>query len=151
MRLRGRKIIEPQIFRTWWKGTSNNAGIERSDEIFEMVKDVQWYRMDAGREFDPEGLNGEINKGKMVEKEYCDPDYQYYYYGNDRNNKLFILFPRVIEYEDYTSRYWILQGPESTAGDSGTAYAAWSLGIYSNDARFYAALNYKRVTPIIHK
>jgi|11_taG_2_1085331.scaffolds.fasta_scaffold00978_5 hypothetical protein len=142
MGLRGRKIIEPTAFRAWWRGTSNNASIERSDEIFEMVKDIWWYRMDAGREFDPEGLNGEQNKGKMIKKEYCDPDYQYYYYGNDSDNNLFILFPRVIVYEEFTSSYWILQGPES---------AGWSLGLYPNDPSFYAALNYKRVTPIIHK
>ena len=114
MRLRGRKIIEPKVFQKWWRRTSNNANAERSDEIFKMVKNLTWVRMPAGREFDPRGLAGEINKGRMVDESVCDPDYQYYYYANDGKDKLYLLWPSL------GSSPWSIQ----SYGSSG-----WSLGI----------------------
>lgn len=127
MQLRGRQIIEPKIFRKWWRGTSNNANAERSDEIFKMVKNLTWVRMPAGREFDPRGLSGEINKGKMVKPERCDPDYQYYYWANDGKDKLYLLWPSL------GSSPWSIQ----SYGSEG-----WSLGINPlEDKLFYAAIN----------
>tara|TARA_X000001036_G_scaffold237128_1_gene221225 strand:+ start:225 stop:623 length:399 start_codon:yes stop_codon:yes gene_type:complete len=114
MRLRGRKIIEPKVFQKWWRRTSNNANAERSDEIFKMVKNLTWVRMPAGREFDPRGLHGEINKGRMVDESVCDPDYQYYYYANDGKDKLYLLWPSL------GSSPWSIH----SYGSSG-----WSLGI----------------------
>ena len=129
MKLRGRQIIEPKIFRKWWKTTSNNANAERSDEIFDMLKNLTWVRMVAGREFDPRGLSGEINKGKMVKSERCDPDYQYYYWANDGKDKLYLLWP-----SHNPSSPWSIQ----SYGSSG-----WSLGInaQSEDNFFYASIN----------
>jgi len=127
MRLRGRQIIEPKIFQKWWRGTSNNANAERSDEIFKMVKHLTWVRMAAGREFDPRGLSGEINRGKMVKPERCDPDYQYYYWANDGKDKLYLLWPSL------GSSPWTLQ----SYGSNG-----WSLGINPvEELLFYAAIN----------
>ena len=127
MKLRGRQIIEPKIFQKWWRGTSNNANAERSDEIFKMVKNLTWVRMPAGREFDPRGLHGEINKGKMVKSERCDPDYQYYYYANDGKDKLYLLWPSL------GSSPWSIR----SYGSSG-----WSLGINPiEDKLFHAAIN----------
>ncbi len=134
MRLRGRQIIMPTIFQKWWKGTSNNANAERSDEIFEMLKNLTWVRMDAGREFDPRGLSGEINKGKMVKSEHCDPDYPYYYWANDGKNKLYLLSPRNPTKQPVRGdNRWSIQ----SYGSGG-----WSLGINTlENPLFYAAIN----------
>ena len=133
MRLRGRQIIDPQTFLKWWKQTTNNAHSERSDEIFEMVKNLTWVRMVAGSEFDPRGLGGEINKGKMVKAEHVDPDYQYYYYANDGKDKLYLLSPKVSKYSDVGNNRWTLQ----SYGGNG-----WSLGINPIESpSFYAAIN----------
>lgn len=133
MQLRGRQIIEPKIFQKWWRGTSNNANAERSDEIFKMVKNLTWVRMPAGREFDPRGLHGEINKGKMVKSERCDPDYQYYYYANDGKDKLYLLSPNVpTTRPNLGNNRWSIQ----SYGSGG-----WSLGINPFESPFYAAIN----------
>ncbi len=133
MRLRGRQIIEPKIFQKWWKQTTNNAHSERSDEIFKMVKNLTWVRMPAGREFDPRGLHGEINKGKMVKAEHVDPDYQYYYYANDGKDKLYLLSPKLSVYDSVGNNRWSLQ----SYGGNG-----WSLGINPFESpSFYAAIN----------
>ena len=134
MKLRGRQIIEPKTFRKWWKTTSNNANAERGDEIFDMVKNLTWVRMVAGREFDPRGISGEINKGKMVKAEHCDPDYQYYYWANDGQDKLYLLSPRVSKYpENVGNNRWSLQ----SYGSNG-----WSLGINPiENPLFYVAIN----------
>jgi hypothetical protein len=136
MRLRGRQIIEPKIFKRWWKTTTNNANAERSDEIFDMVKNLTWVRMVAGREFDPRGLSGEINKGKMVKSEHCDPNYQYYYWANDGKDKLYLLSPKVSKYSDVGNNRWSLQ----SYGSNG-----WSLGINPPEGQderiLYVAIN----------
>jgi len=135
MRLRGRQIIDPKIFRKWWKQTTNNAHSKRRDENFEMDKNLTWIRMVAGREFDPRGLGGEINKGKMVEAKYCDPDYQYYYYANDGKNKLYLLSPKVPNDSYVGNNRWSLQ----SFGGTGEI---WSLGINPFESpSFYAAIN----------
>ena len=144
MNLRGRQIIEPKMFRKWWKTTINNADAERSDEIFNTVKNIKWVRMPAGREFDPRGLQGEINKGKMVLPERCDPDYQYYYYGQQyggRKDKLYLLWPNnpteMGNYGTVGTGRWTLQSFGTTVSK-----AAWSLGINDGGENlFHAAIN----------
>jgi len=146
MKLRGRQLIEPKIFRKWWKNTTNNATAERSDEIFKMVKNLTWVRMVADREFDPRGLDGEINKGLMVKGKHSDPEYQYYYWANDGRDKVYLLWPTVPtrDYIHHLDRgpnvgndRWSLQSYGSASGDTG-----WSLGINPPSApNFYVAIN----------
>lgn len=138
MKLRGRQIIEPKIFQKWWKGTSNNANAERSDEIFKMVKNLTWHRMVANIEFDSRGLRGEINKGKMVKSERCDPDYQYYYWANDGKDRLYLLWPNVPTTSPRLgNNRWSLQSYYAERGSGG-----WSLGINPlSEPNFYVAIN----------
>jgi hypothetical protein len=136
MKLRGRQIIEPKTFQKWWKTTSNNANAERSDDIFKIVKHLTWVRMPCGREFDPRGLGGEINKGKMVKSEHCDPDYQYYYWANDGKDKLYLLSPRVSK-SSSSSSPWLWRWTLQSYGSNG-----WSLGINPIESPlFYVAIN----------
>ena len=121
MRLRGRQIIGPKTFQKWWRETSNNANAERSDEIFKMLKNLNWVRMVAGSEFDPRGLSGAVNRGKMVRAEHCDPDYQFYYWANDGKDKLYLLWPNNPTRNIHVANErWTIQA----YGSSG-----WSLGI----------------------
>ena len=131
MRLRGRQIIDPKTFLKWWKQTTNNANAERSDKIFKMVKNLTWVRMPAGREFDPRGLSGEVNRGQMVRAEHCDPDYQFYYWANDGKDKLYLLWPS--DALSFGDNRWTIQAH----GSSG-----WSLGINPvEEELFHAAIN----------
>ena len=134
MQLRGRKIIEPKIFRKWWNQTSKNANPENIKEIFEMVNHLTWVRMVAGEEFDPRGLSGEINKGKKVASEKCDPNYQYYYYTNDGKGKLYLLWPTDPSASpNVGNNRWRIQSYGSTG---------WSLGINPIENKlFHAAIN----------
>lgn len=47
MKIIGREVLTPDIFKEWWSRRENNASSERSREIFEELKDLNWFSISS--------------------------------------------------------------------------------------------------------
>jgi len=138
MKIIGRDVLTPEIFKEWWSRRENNASSQRSKEIFDELKDLTWYSVTSVGEKTYQTVERRARSGiipppmiNAVKDRVSEHDNAIYWFAaHPTGNQFYYLYYRVVDQigDDFEDRPTARAVIQSVPWGAETSNNSWSLG-----------------------